>query len=157
MLLFEFKHDLDAYLSTRVGVPIGTLADAIAFDQAHAAQELALFGQELFQQAQAKNDLSDPAYRSALSRSLSLSRQQGIDRVMTDQRLDALVAPTAFSSTPSAQAGYPIVTVPAGFSSRLPVNISFIGQAFSEARLVALAFAFEQLTMARRPPTFAPS
>jgi amidase len=156
LLLFEFKHDLDAYLSTRAGVPIRTLADAIAFNQAHAAQELALFGQELFVQAQAKNDLSDPAYRSALSRSLSLSRAQGIDRVMGDLRLDALVAPTAFSSTPSAQAGYPIVTVPAGFSSRLPVDISFIGQAFTEPRLIALAFAFERLTMARRPPAFLP-
>jgi amidase len=173
VLLFEFKHDLNAYLATRTGVPIATLADAIAFDDAHADQELRYFGQELFLQAEATTGLDDPAYLAALDRSLTLSRQQGIDRVMTDLQLDALVAPTGgptglidlvdgdrgvtSSSTPAAQAGYPIVTVPAGFSFELPVNVSFIGRAFSEPRLIAIAHAFEQATRARRPPRFIPA
>jgi amidase len=170
VLLFEFKHDLNAYLATRTGVPIQTLADAIAFNDAHAAQELKYFGQELFLQSQATTSLDDPVYVAALARSLALSRQQGIDQVMTDLQLDALVAPTGgpagltdlvdgdrgvtSSSTPAAQAGYPIVTVPAGLSFELPVNVSFIGRAFSEPKLISIAFAFEQATKARRAPKF---
>jgi amidase len=170
VLLFEFKHDLAAYLTGRSGVPIATLADAIAFNDAHADRELQFFGQEIFLQSQATTDLSDARYLNALAQSLSLSRAQGLDKVITDLGLDALVAPTGgpvgladvvdgdrgvtSSSTPSAQAGYPIVTVPAGFSFELPVNISFIGRAFTEPRLIALAFSFEQHTKARRPPKF---
>ncbi len=173
VLLFEFKQNLNTYLATRTGVPIQTLADAIAFNDAHAAQELKYFGQELFLQSQATTSLDDPVYVAALARSLALSRQQGIDQVMTDLQLDALVAPTGgpagltdlvdgdrgvtSSSTPAAQAGYPIVTVPAGLSFELPVNVSFIGRAFSEPKLISIAFAFEQATKARRAPKFIPA
>jgi amidase len=173
VLLYDFKNDLNAYLATRTGVPIRTLAEAIAFNEAHAAEELKWFGQERFEEAEAKGPLTEPEYLEALQQSHSLSREQGIDAVMNEFRLDALVAPTAgpawitdlvdgdhhitASSTPAAQAAYPIVTVPAGFSFGLPVNISFIGRAFSEPTLIRLAFAFEQATRVRRPPQFLPT
>jgi amidase len=173
VLLFEFKHGLDAYLATREGVPVRTLADVIAFNQAHADVELRWFGQELLMQAQATSGPDDPAYREALDRSHLLSRQQGLDAVLDELRLDALLAPTGSpawptdplngdhfttaSSTAAAQAGYPIVSVPAGFCLELPVNVSFIGRAFSEPTLIRLAYAFEQLTRTRRPPRFLPT
>jgi amidase len=173
VLLHEFKHGLDAYLATRPGVPVRTLADVIAFNQANAARELRWFGQELFLQAQATTGLDDPAYREALALSHRLSRQEGIDAALDQHGLDALVAPsggpawptdplngdhfTTTSSTPAAQAGYPIVSVPAGFSAGLPVNISFIGRAYSELALIRLAYGFEQATRARRPPTYLPT
>jgi amidase len=173
VLLHEFKHDLNAYLSTRVGVPIRTLADAIRFNVEHAGEELAWFGQERFEQAEATAGLSDPGYLEALARGHLLSREQGIDAALAEHRLDALVAPTGGpawtidlvggdhtstgSSAAAAQAGYPIVTVPAGFSHGLPVNVSFIGGAWSEPTLLRLAFAFERTTMARRRPGFVPA
>jgi len=174
VMLFEFKHDLNAYLATRAGLPVRTLADVIAFNEANAASELAYFGQELFLRAEATTNLDDPAYVSALEQSRRLSREEGIDAVMDRLRLDALVAPTAgpaspidlvnggggsgiSSSTPAAQAGYPLVSVPAGFVFDLPVNVTFMGRPHTEPRLTALAFAFEQATRARRPPRFLPT
>ena len=173
VLLHEFKHDLNAYLATRAGVPIQTLADAIAFNRGHAGEELTWFGQERFLAAEATTGLDDPAYLEALARGRRLSREEGIDAVLREHRLDALVAPTGgpawtidlvdgdhvgtASSTPAAQAGYPIVTVPAGFSHGLPVGVSFIGAAFTEPTLIRLAFAFEQATGARRSPEFLPT
>jgi amidase len=173
VLLFDFKHDLNTYLATRTGVPVRTLADAIEFNRSHAAEELAWFGQERFEQAEATTDLSDPRYVEALTQGRSLAREQGIDAVLAEHRLDALVAPTGGpawvidlvdgdrfstgSSTAPAQAGYPIVTVPAGFSHGLPVGISFIGRAWSERTLIRLAYAFEQCTRVRRRPGFAPT
>jgi amidase len=173
VLLFDFKHGLNAYLATRAGVPVRTLADVIAFNQAHVDRELQWFGQELFLQAQATAGLDDPSYREALALSHRLSRLEGIDAVMDQLQLDALVAPsgspawptdllngdhfTTASSTAAAQAGYPIVSVPAGFSLELPVNMSFIGRAYSEPTLIRLAYGFEQATRARRPPRFLPT
>jgi amidase len=173
VLLFDFKHDLNAYLASRMGVPIRTLADGIAFNQAHAAVELKWFGQELFIQAQATTGLDDPKYLAALALSHRLSREEGIDAVLKQHNLDALVAPTGSpawvtdlvdgdhfttaSSTPAAQAGYPLVSVPAGFTFGLPVNVTFSGAAYSEPKLIALAYAFEQATKARRPPKFTPT
>jgi amidase len=173
VLQFDFKHDLAAYLAGRTGVPIRTLADAIEFNRSHAAEELAWFGQERFEQAEATTDLADPRYVEALARSRELSRERGIDAVLAEHRLDALVAPTGGpawvtdlvdgdrfttgSSTGPAQAGYPIVTVPAGFSHGLPVGISFIGGAWSEPALIRLAYAFERYTQVRRRPGFLPT
>jgi amidase len=127
------------------------------------------FGQELMLQAQQKGPLTDKAYRDALARNLRLSRRDGIDAVLDKLRLDALVAPTGSppwptdlvngdhflgsSSTPAAVAGYPTITVPAGYAFGLPVGISFIGRAWSDALLIKLAYAYEQATKHRRPPT----
>jgi amidase len=173
VLLSEFKHDLDAYLATRTGVPVRTLAEVIAFNEAHAEEELAWFGQELFLQAQETTGLEDPGYLEALVRSHQLSRERGIDAVLEEHGLDALISPTGSpawvtdlvngdhvgpsSSTAAAQAGYPLVSVPAGFASGLPVGVTFSGRAYSEPALIRLAHAFEQATRVRRPPRFIPT
>jgi amidase len=173
VLLFEFKADLNAYLATRVGVPIRTLGDLIAFNDQHRDQELPYFGQELCIQAQAKGPLTDQAYLAALARNHQLSRDDGIDAVMNRYQLDAIVAPTrgpapmidlvdgdhpvGGSSTPAAMAGYPLVSVPAGYSFGLPINVNFMGRSFSEPTLIQLAYAFEEAARARRPPRYMPS
>jgi amidase len=174
VLLFELKADLNAYL-TGLGpaAPVHSLADVIAFNERERAREMAFFGQELFVQAQAKGPLSDPAYRKALRTCRRLARTAGIDTVMRRHRLDAIVAPTGnpawpidlvngdhftgSSSTPAAVARYPSVSVPMGYAWGLPVNLSFIGRAWSEPTLIRLAYAFEQATAHRRPPGFLPT
>ncbi len=171
VLLYEFKADLNAYLASRAESPIRSLADAIRFNDEHAAQEMPYFGQEIFLQAQKKGPLTEPKYRAALAKGHRLSRTQGIDAVMTRHRLDALVAPTGgpawvidlvdsdhfvggSTSTPAAVAGYPHITVPAGYAFGVPVGMSFIGRAWSEPTLIRLAYAYEQATKLRRPPRF---
>jgi amidase len=172
VLVYEFKRDLNAYLATRTGVPIHTLADAIAFNLAHADQELKFFLQEWFDLSEA-DIFSEQEYLDALARGHSLAREQGIDAVMAQYNLDALVAPTGSpawptdlingdhflgaSSSPAAVAGYPIINVTAGFAFGLPVGISFMGRAFSEPTLIKLASGFEHVTHARRPPQFLPT
>lgn len=171
VLLYEFKADLGKYL-TGLGpsARVHSLADVIAFNEANRSREMPFFGQELMLQAQQKGPLTDKAYRDALARNLRLSRKEGIDAVLDKLHLDALVAPTGnppwvtdlvngdhftgSSSTPAAVAGYPTVTVPAGYAFGLPVGISFIGRAWSEALLIKFAYAYEQATKHRRPPTF---
>jgi len=171
VLLYEIKTDLNAYLKT-LGpkAPVKTLAEIIAFNDAHAAQEMPYFGQEQFLKAQEKGPLTDKAYLEALEKNRRLSRAEGIVAIMDQHRLDAIVAPTGGpawitdcvtgdhfgggSSTPAAVAGYPNINVPAGFAFGLPVGISFMGRAWSEGVLIRLAFAFEQATKARRPPRF---
>jgi amidase len=166
VLLYEFKADLNAYLEARHTAL--TLEKLIAFNNAHRAEEMPFFEQELFEKAQNKGPLTDHAYRKALARNHRLSRAQGIDAVLKRQRVDAIVAPTAGPafridtvygdydsggcSTPAAVAGYPHITVPAGFVRGLPVGISFFGGAWGEAGLLKLAYAFEQATQARRKP-----
>ena len=173
VLLFEIKADMAAYLATRVGAnPPRSLADLIAFNEAHASEEMPFFAQEHFLQAQEKGGLDDPAYLAALEENHRLSRAEGIDAVMAEHQLDALVMPTGgpawkidhingdhylgASSQPAALAGYPAVSVPAGLVHGLPVGVTFMGTAFSEPKLIALAYAFEQATQARRLPRYRP-
>jgi len=172
LLLYEFKADLNAYLAAHQGAPVHSLAEVIAFNEAHAERVMPYFGQELLELAEAKGDLSEPAYLQARDECLRLSRSEGIDRVMTEHHLDAIIAPTnapawvndpitgdrilGGCSSPAAMAGYPHLTVPAGFVYGLPVGLSFFAGAFQEGRLIGYGYAFEQATGVRRPPTLAP-
>jgi amidase len=171
VLLYELKADLAGYLATWApNARVKTLADVIAFNEANKDREMPYFGQELFLQAQEKGPLTDQAYRDALAKDQRLSRTEGLDVVFAQQHLDAIVAPTGSppwptdlvngdhflgaSSTPAAVSGYASVTVPVGYSFGLPVGMSFIGQANSEATLLKLAYAYEQAAKPRRPPRF---
>ncbi len=177
VLLYEFKADLATYLATRISDPRHpgaviprTLGDLIAFNQEHAQREMPFFGQEIFELAWEKGPLSDPAYLEALATNRRLGGRDGIDAVMDQYQLDALVAPTGAPAWPidlvngdhsiggcagpAAIAGYPLITVPAGYFQGLPVGLTFMGRAFSEPVLIRLAYAFEQATMARRAPRF---
>jgi len=172
VLLYEFKEDLNKYLAARGGQH-KTLKDLIDFNNANAEKEMPYFGQEIFIQAEAKADLNDRAYRLALLQTKLLTQEQGIDGVMNDNKLDAIVAPSGGvawptdlvggdcgvfeSSSLAAVAGYPNITVPAGYVQGLPAGISFFGRAFSEPVLIKIAYAFEQATRARKTPTFLPT
>ncbi|HJQ24625.1 MAG TPA: amidase [Blastocatellia bacterium] len=171
VLLYEFKADLNAYLAT-LGpqAPVHSLKEIIAFNEKNADKEMPYFGQEIMLKAEAKGPLTDAAYRKALEKDLRMSRKEGIDAVIVKHKLDALIAPTGgpawktdlpngdhFTgglSTAPAVAGYPHITVPAGFVYGLPVGISFTGLAWTEPTLIKLAFAYEQATKHRRPPKF---
>jgi amidase len=150
---------------------VHSLEELIAFNERNKDKEMPFFGQELFTQAQEKGPLTDKAYLDALERCRRLSRLEGLDALLDRHQLDAVVAPSGGpagktdpvygdrsvggSSSPAAVAGYPSITVPAGFVFGLPVGISFFGRAYSEPTLLKLAYAFEQATRVRRPPTFA--
>jgi amidase len=174
VLLYELKADLDAYLATLgPSARVKTLADVIAFNEKNADREMPCFGQELFVKAQAKGPLTDKAYLDALAKNRRLSREEGLDAILTQHGLDAIVAPTGGpawltdcavgdhfgggSSTPAAVAGYPNITVPCGYSFGLPVGISFMGRAWSEPKLIRLAYAYEQATRWRKAPRYLPS
>ncbi|MEW9624907.1 amidase [Rhodanobacter geophilus] len=176
VLQYDFKHDINAYLATRTGLKVHTLADLIAFDKAHAAEEMPWFGQELFEQAEAKGAPTDAAYREAPAKAKRLAGPEGIDAALQSQHLDALLAPSwgpAFMtdpvlgdhivsgdptiggpSQPAAVAGYPSITVPAGWAHGLPVGIVLFGAKWSEPTLIAIAYGFEQHTHAWQPPRF---
>ncbi len=174
VLTTELKADLDAYLADAApAVAARTLAAVIAFNDAHAAQELALFGQELFVKAQAGPGLDDPGYRAALATAKRLAGPEGIGRMLAEGKLDALVAPTmgpawvvdvvngdhamGSTSTLPAVAGVPHLTVPMGEVSGLPVGLSIVGAAWSDARVLALGYAFEQAAGVAMRPGFAAS
>jgi amidase len=174
VLLFELKADLNKYLAEFAGAgSVKTLADVIVFNEKNKQKVMPYFSQELFIRAEAKEGLDSKAYLDALANNLRYSREEGIDKVMLANKLDALIAPTggpawltdlvtgdnsgsSFTS-PAAVAGYPHVTVPAGFVSGLPVGLSFVGSAYSEATLIKLAYAYEQVSKHRRAPTYAAS
>ena len=170
VLQYEFKDGLNAYLASLPpgGAKARTLAELIAFNQREAERELKQFGQDVFVSSQAKGPLTDKAYRKARARSWRKAGPEGIDQALREHQLDALVAPTTGaawtmdyvngdhyvggSSTAAAVAGYPNISVPAGFDRGLPIGISFFAGAWSEPRLLGLAYAFEQATGARKPP-----
>ncbi|MFL5610774.1 MAG: amidase [Gemmatimonadaceae bacterium] len=174
VLLYEFKADLNAYLAgLGPNAPVRTLKDIIDFNDRHKDQEMPYFGQDIMIKAQAKGPLTEKAYLAALAKDQKLSRQQGIDATMAKHKLDAVIAPTGgpawvtdlvngdhFTggySTASAVAGYPHITVPAGYVRGLPVGLSIFGRAYSEPTLIKLAYAYEQATKHRRPPQFLPT
>lgn len=174
VLLYEFKDGLNAYLATLgPAAPVKTLTDLIAFNQAHAPDELRIFGQELLIAAEAKGTLSDEAYRRARADCLQYSRKEGIDALLDQHHLDALVCLsrgpaslidpvngdgfTGGSSSLPAIAGYPNITVPAGYFRSLPVGLSFYGTAWTDGRILALAADYEEHTHLRIPPAFAPT
>jgi amidase len=175
VLLYELKAGMTTYLATRGGeTHVRTLEDIIAFNKAHASEELALFGQEQFEAANGKGALTEKEYTEARALCIKLARTDGIDKTMDDNKLDAIIGITngpawlidpvngdsfapPYAGTLPAVAGYPHVTVPAGFSHGLPMGLSFIGRPYTEGKLLGLAFAFEQETHHRRAPAFLPS
>lgn len=174
ILLYEFKADLNAYLSD-LGpeAPVHSLAEVIEFNEREATREMPWFGQEILLLAQEKGPLTEQRYLDALAAARLMAGEDGIDAVMDRHRLDALVAPTGgpawvtdlvngdhfagSSSEPAAIAGYPSICVPGGFVHGLPVGLSFFGRAWSEPTLLRIAFAFEQATGHRRAPGFSPT
>ncbi|WP_026355089.1 amidase [Massilia niastensis] len=171
VLLHEFRPDLEAWLAAYAPhAPVKSMADIIAFNEKNAKREMPYFGQEHLLAAQAKPGLDAREYREALANNLRYARDEGLELVLREHRLDALVAPTggpawltdyvngdhyggSFSS-PAAVAGYPHVTVPAGYTHGLPVGLSFVGGAWSEEALIGMAYAYEQASLRRRPPSF---
>jgi amidase len=174
VFMYELKSDLNAYLA-RPGfsAPVKTLKDIIEFNEKNHEKEMPYFGQDFFLKAEEKGPLSEKEYIEALEKNHQLARKEGIDATMDKHNLDALVGPTGGaawltdlvdgdhfgggSSGAAAVAGYPNVTVPAGFVFGMPVGISFFGRAWSEPVLVRLAYAFEQATKVRKAPKFLPT
>jgi len=174
VLLYEFKDGLNRYLEgLGPSATVRTLAEVIAYNEREREREMPFFGQDLFERAEKKGPLTDAAYRKHRDDCRRRAGPEGIDAAIAAHRLDALIAPTGSaawptdlvngdhflggSSTLAAVAGYPNITVPAGNLSGLPVGISFFGPAWSEAKLIGLAFAFERATRHRRAPDFAPT
>jgi len=169
---YEFKSDINTYLAARGG-PMRTLADLIIFNEKNRAREMPYFDQDLFIKAEARGPLSSKTYRDLALKLNNAAKGDGIDHVMIDHKLDALVCPTdapawptdyvlgdhsvATSSAPAAIAGYPHVTVPAGQIYGLPVGLSFFGSPRTEVKLLRYAYAFEQGTHARKPPQYLPT
>jgi len=174
VFLTELKADLNAYLAALgPAAPVHSLKEVIEFNEKHRRQEMPYFGQDLFEKAETKGPLTNKDYLAALEKNRELSRTKGIDEAMDKHQLDALLGPSGGpawttdllngdrsrggSSGLPAAAGYPHITVPAGFVFGLPVGISFFGRAWSEPVLIKLAYAFEQATHHRKPPQFAPT
>jgi amidase len=170
VLLYEFKADLNKYLAEHPTAPRKTMEEIIEFNKNNAERSMPWFAQEIFEQAQEKGDLNTEEYLKALDESKRYAGKEGIDAVMKEHKLDALIAQTngpawtidwvngdhfsGGSSSPAAISGYPNITVPMGFVEGLPVGISFFGKAWSEPKLIEAAYAFEQATKHRRSPGF---
>ncbi|MGW8179531.1 MAG: amidase family protein, partial [bacterium] len=174
VLLYEFKEGLNRYLrGLGPKAPVKSLDEIVEYNEHHVDLEMPFFGQEILLEAQKRGPLTSAKYQEALAKNQRLARVEGIDFTMDKFQLDAIVAPTGGpawktdlvngdhsvggSSSCAAVAGYPNITVPAGFVQGLPVGISFFGRAWSEASLISLAFAFEQATKARSKPRFLPT
>ncbi len=173
ILLHEFRAGLNRYLQRRTGLAVKSLADVIRWNRRHASEEMGYFRQELLEQSEATKRSKPAIYREARQLALRLARVQGIDRVLREHRIKAFVAPSgapAFvidqvdgdrwlggATQPSAVAGYPIISVPAGWAFDLPLGLVFFAGSGSEARLLRFAYAFEQMTKARKPPGFLPT
>jgi amidase len=172
ILFYDFPFDIAAYLKTRVGIAAKTLDDLIAFNNAHADIEMPYFGQEIFLICQNSGITSD-VYNKALVDAHHFSREAGIDAVLQQFNLDAIMTPTGnpswrtdlvngdlflgADSTPAAVSGYPHITVPGLSAFGLPIGISFTGTAWSEPKLIALAYAFEKAVHGRPKPKFLPT
>jgi amidase len=172
VLFYDFPFDIAAYLATRTGLAMHTLADLIAFNSAHADIEMPYFGQEIFLICENSGITADQ-YAASLVNAHLLAREQGIDAVLQQFNLDAIITPTnqpawttdlidgdhfqVADSTPAAVAGYPHITVPGGTAFGLPLGLSFTGTAWSEPKLIALAYSFEQAAKARLEPKFLPT
>jgi amidase len=170
VLQYEFKADLNKYLAQFSNAPVHSLKEIIEFNDRNHDKELLYFGQDIMVLCEARGPLTDKVYLDALAKNHRLARQQGIDAVMDQHKLDALIAPTAGpswltdlingdhdtggSSSLAAAAGYPNINVPAGFIFGLPVGISFFGRAWSEPTLIKIAYGFERATHFRKPPRF---
>jgi amidase len=170
---YEFKATLNAYLSSLgLEAPVRDLAEIVEFNERHADRELVHFGQERLISSLARGPLTDPAYLETRAATIRSSREDGIDAMVREHQLDAIVAPTTDLAWPTdhengdrltggssaglaAAAGYPSISVPMGFVGQLPVGISFFGPAWSEPTLLAIAYGYEQVTNHRRPPAFA--
>jgi amidase len=171
LFLYEFKAGLNRYLADHPKARVKSLAELIHFNKTHAARVMPYFQQELLEMAQAKGDLNEAAYLQAKAECRRLSRTDGIDKAIHEHGLDAIIAPTDGTPawmidpvvgdkilggcpSPAAMAGYPHITVPAGYVQGLPVGLSFFADAYQEGKLIRYAYAFEQATQVRRPPTF---
>ena len=154
VLEYEFKTDLAKYLTAR-GSKHKSLADLIEFNDENKEKELPKFGQELFQQSRDKGELTDKSYIESLTKIKKATREDGVDAVMTKDKLDALVCPTSgVTWAIAAVAGYPYITVPIGLRENTATGMAFFGRAFSEPSLIKYAFAFEQKTKGRVTPQF---
>ena len=172
VLLYEFKDGLNAYLAA-AGGEHASLESLVAWNSAHAAEAMPHFGQEIFEQAQAKGPLTEPAYLEARDSARRLAGEQGLLATMDKHQLDAVIAPSTSPAWPTdhvngdhfsgagygiaAVAGTPSITVPSGEVRGLPIGVVFMGRAYSEAELLGYAFAYEQATRARKPPMFIPT
>jgi amidase len=180
VLTYDFKNDLNAYLESRVPDPnypgakiLRSLEEIMEFNKENSDRELPYFGQEIMEVSQERGPLTEETYLTALANNRRRGGKEGIDAVLAEHNLDALIAPTGqpswpidlvngdhfggASSSPAAVVGYPLVTVPAGYVYGLPVGLTFMGTAYSEPTLIKLAYAFEQANPVRQSPTYKPS
>jgi amidase len=170
VMLFEFKDGLNKYFaSLPENTPVKNVKELIEFNKSDSI-ELKYFDQAILELAEKKADIGSPEYKKALSRMLKGSRENGIDLVMSKYKIDAIIAPTGSpawktdlvlgdhfiggSSSPAAISGYPAITVPMGFIGKLPVGITFYGKAWSEPKLLEIAYSYEQGTRHRKTPKY---